>query len=1203
MKNKTPLYSANTFKKSLENEDSEDGFISPADISIKDEKIWDPTDEEILSYALKLGYDIEKDPDELFEVAYYYMKYPLPEGWKRGIIKNTKELVYVNFLSGEIEVSTEIEEMAHQMYLEKKAEMNQKNVSIFKKSPEKKETTTVVPNKKIPPLNPLQKSNNSTGLKSLKNLPGIKDANTKSNKNEELQFSDKKIDLTKNNNLDIFKNENENLIKLNNNIDKFLEKSLNEKNIKDLYINNAKEKEKDKKEKNEINNNNINKNVEDIKKQNYDFLLNLGGQDEDEDEELEEEQDEEDIVTKDDNEDKDDKGEKEDKEDSFLKQMLKREKEIEQLRKEKEKNIENAVNKNENLKNLIDIKKIKDESEEILEKLEKNGKKVEKNEKNEKKMENEQKFENIELFKEKKEYLKKKLNELQEYKEEMKIKYQDKKDDYEKEKKEKQKFFDNKLKEEINNSKKKFEKQFKEKLDLYEKQLINKKTKEEKRFKDELVNNLKAKKEEDKELIKKREEKQKVKLKLKKEQLLKEIENLKKLKIKNDSNLSQKKMNMQNHILLIEEKKNLEKKNKAKKNEIEIKNIENKLEKEFQENKQKLSKNTPPVNFMPRQLNNNLEDNINSNLLNDIQKVLDEEYEMNCKAFEQELENKKLKEIDKYINLMTNEKNDQINLLKSEIMSVEKDYYKSISNIRNNCQKNKSNDENNLKIKFDQTLNGYEQTKKEIIEQNQQLMKHINDNLHKLLIGNYTLRQTETKLDEFLLNLKDTYLLVYQRNKNNFDLYENDYIFKTQFIKYLLDIINYITKLFSTVKTKKNNDNKNEENKTNLDNKNNENEDTNEQNLAENLLIYCNEKINEYRKKYKKVKNISIFKFMNGNLMKSQSFENSNIMDFDEINKTILFDASTRRKIAKNNETNDNIDKKIKINSNNENTNNDINSKDEINIQDNNNNNIPEMAYYVFEQDNNFSVPIIQENILSNLNEDILILYSDIVFFLKNEYNKIIQINKLTKENNNKTNISTNLNLIILDKIKTYTEESFSYLLLNYQKIDQHLNIKKKLRLILNHIEEYKNNFNLDKYLTKNKPKDNIEEESDIVNQKPLNNKTLGKDNFNINNYIKKNENINSNFNTKKFSSVNDTIKEKEEQKQSGIDTNLSRSLKINYNNNNNNNLNGRFDNFYRQYSSNSLVDKITNPFLYQFFNYKKNKYELDKSLGKLTMP
>ena len=74
MKNKTPLYNKN-YEKALEKEDSEDGYISPQDISIKDEKIWeDPIDEEILSYAFKLGYDIEKNPAELFEVAYYYMK-------------------------------------------------------------------------------------------------------------------------------------------------------------------------------------------------------------------------------------------------------------------------------------------------------------------------------------------------------------------------------------------------------------------------------------------------------------------------------------------------------------------------------------------------------------------------------------------------------------------------------------------------------------------------------------------------------------------------------------------------------------------------------------------------------------------------------------------------------------------------------------------------------------------------------------------------------------------------------------------------------------------------------------------------------------------------------------------------------------------------------------------------------------------------
>ena len=642
---------------------------------------------------------------------------------------------------------------------------------------------------------------------------------------------------------------------------------------------------------------------------------------------------------------------------------------------------------------------------------------------------------------------------------------------------------------------------------------------------------------------------------------------------------------------------------------MEIKNIENNLEKEFQQNKQNLSKKytklTLPLPLPAINENNNLDDDFKPNLLNDIQKVIDEEYEMNCKAFEQELENKKLKEIDKYINMMTNDKNEQIDFYKSEISSLQKDYYKSISNIRNNFQKNKSNNENNLKLKFENTLNGYEQTKKLILEQNKQLMNHINDNLHKLLIGNYSLKQTEIKLDEFLLNLKDTYLLVYQKNKNNFDMYENDYIFKTQFIKYLLDIINHMIQLFNTkAKTQKDNNNKEDDILKN----------ESERNMAENLLLFCNEKINEYRKKYKKVKNISIFSFMNGNLMKSQSFENSNIHEFDDINKTILFDAtSRRRKKNNNNEINDTIDKNINININ---TKNNINSNNEIdsnvdNINGNintNNNNIPELIYIEIDKEKNSVIPTIPENVLSNLNEDILMLYSDIILFLKNEYNKILQINQKIKESNN-NNISTNLNIIILDKIKSYSEESFNYLLLNYKKNDQHLNIKKKLRLILNHIEEYKNNFNLDKYLSNNNTSNNnnnIEEDTDIVNQMPINNQKMNKNYTSINNYINKTQDITNNYkannknNSKKFSSVNEVIKEKEEQKQSGDDLNLSKSVLANYNKNN---IYGTFNNFYRYYNSNTLSDKMTNPSLYKFFNYKKNKYELDKSLGKITMP
>ena len=126
---------------------------------------------------------------------------------------------------------------------------------------------------------------------------------------------------------------------------------------------------------------------------------------------------------------------------------------------------------------------------------------------------------------------------------------------------------------------------------------------------------------------------------------------------------------------------------------------------------------------------------------------------------------------------------------------------------------------------------------------NKQLMKYINDNLHTLMIGNFTLKQTEKYLEEFLLNLKDKYLILYQKNKNDFEIYENDYIFKTQFIKYLLDIINYMTKLFSNKKLK----DKNDKNEIGIG-------PTESQKIAENLINFCNDKITEYRKNIKKQK-------------------------------------------------------------------------------------------------------------------------------------------------------------------------------------------------------------------------------------------------------------------------------------------------------------------------------------------------------------
>ena len=812
---------------------------------------------------------------------------------------------------------------------------------------------------------------------------------------------------------------------------------------------------------------------------------------------------------------------------------------------QKEKDIETVLSNNEDLRKIVEIKSLNKEENE----------------------------ENKELAKEKKNYLKKKLEELKEYKETVKIKYGDKKDKFNKEQKNK---YEKKLKEELNKKKEKLRKQFEEKLELYENQLINKKTKEEKKYKEELININNSRKEENKEIKKKKEEKEKIDLKNKIEELIKEIEKVKKIKNENNNNLSQKKFNVQKHLMLIDEKKNIDKKNKLKKNELDIKNIEYQKEKEFNEIKNKLiEKYNKEKNKIPAP-NINKEENLEMTLINEIQKAMNEEFEINKKEIEQDLMNKKLKEIEKYTANISNEKEEKINLFKKEIISTEKDYYKSISDIRTNFQKSKFNNETNLKLKFEETLTKYESTKKIILEEYKELTKNISENLQKLIVGNYTLKQSERKLEEFLINLKDNYMIIYQKNKNNFDMYENDYIFKTQFIKYLLEVVNYMTKLFSNMKT-------------------NQKEDSQESQIeiADNLLEFCNNKINEYSKKYNKHKNINVFNYMNGNVMKSQSFDNSKIKEFDDINETLKFDSSLY-KINKRNKNNNEQNNKNKNN---------ILSKEDINDTINNlsKNEINELTFITIDQEQNIAIPIIPEKIISNINTDISSIYTEITNFLKEEYNKILQLNKSEKR---KDKISTNLNLIILDKIKSFCEETFNYLLANYKKNEQQLNIKKKLRLILNHIQEYKNQFNLDKYLGKKEINNYINNDKEFVT--PLSFKNTMKYNYSFNNYISKTHDI-SNFakTTTYQTNKNNKIEknELEEQKQSNSIEEFNISKSVNNNSNYNTQYNGRFNNFFRQYSSNALAEEITNPILFQFFNYKKNKYELDKSLGKLSVP
>ena len=56
-------------------------------------------------------------------------------------------------------------------------------------------------------------------------------------------------------------------------------------------------------------------------------------------------------------------------------------------------------------------------------------------------------------------------------------------------------------------------------------------------------------------------------------------------------------------------------------------------------------------------------------------------------------------------------------------------------------------------------------------------------------------------------------------------------------------------------------------------------------------------------------------------------------------------------------------------------------------------------------------------------------------------------------------------NFLILDKIKIYTEETFNYIINNYQFKELYSTIRKKISIVQNHIEDFKKNFNVDKYL------------------------------------------------------------------------------------------------------------------------------------------
>ena len=97
-----------------EYEEEEDcQFIDPSDlIMINDPNSWEPGPQFIVAYANQLGFDKDKDPKAILNIAEKYLNYKLPENIVRAFTKSNLQILYIDKNTNEIKLTSELEEQA-----------------------------------------------------------------------------------------------------------------------------------------------------------------------------------------------------------------------------------------------------------------------------------------------------------------------------------------------------------------------------------------------------------------------------------------------------------------------------------------------------------------------------------------------------------------------------------------------------------------------------------------------------------------------------------------------------------------------------------------------------------------------------------------------------------------------------------------------------------------------------------------------------------------------------------------------------------------------------------------------------------------------------------------------------------------------------------------------------------------------------------
>lgn len=160
-----------------ENEETEgQEFVDLNDLVIlenENDPNYEPTEEEVIYYAEWLGFDVENDPEEFLAIAFQALKAPLPTNYRRAIIKNTNEMLFINLDDETLHVYSPIDELAIMHYREQKEIYEQKK----KEEESSKAGNKVIPRKNLPPLGGGEgKEKKKKDLKELKEMKDIKNA-------------------------------------------------------------------------------------------------------------------------------------------------------------------------------------------------------------------------------------------------------------------------------------------------------------------------------------------------------------------------------------------------------------------------------------------------------------------------------------------------------------------------------------------------------------------------------------------------------------------------------------------------------------------------------------------------------------------------------------------------------------------------------------------------------------------------------------------------------------------------------------------------------------------------------------------------------------------------------------------------------------------------------------------------------------------